>query len=127
MGVTYFFEFLGFILSWIYGNELVENYLVVNNIINALQGVFIFMVLICKRTILEKLVSQCQGSKFFQCLKSSAISRQSNELKTSEVRANSKMDTNRPEDVMILSCISGKPSTASIMSNSTSVTNISTL
>ena len=127
MGVTYFFEFLGFVLSWIYGNELVENYLVVNNIINALQGVFIFMVLIFKRTILKKLVSQCQGSKFFQCLKSSTKLRQSNELKTSGVRANSKMDTNRPEDVIILSCISGKPSTASIMSNPTSVTNISTI
>ena len=125
MGVTYFFEFLGFILSWIYGNERVENYLVVNNIINALQGVFIFMVLICKRTILKKIVAQCHGNQFFQCLKSFTKSSKSNDLKTSGVTTRSIRDTNGPEEVIVLSCISGKPSTVSIMSNSTSVTYIS--
>ena len=55
MGVTYFFEFVGFILSWLYGTEKVWKYLVFNNIVNALQGVLIFVVLICKRPIWKML------------------------------------------------------------------------
>ena len=54
MGVTYFFEFMGFILSWIYGADAVWKYFVFNNIVNALQGVLIFIVLICKRPVLRQ-------------------------------------------------------------------------
>ena len=63
MGVTYFFEFVGFILSWLYGSEKVWKYLVFNNIVNALQGVLIFVVLICKRPIWNMLSSKAADVK----------------------------------------------------------------
>ena len=63
MGVTYFFEFMGFILSWIYGTDAVWKYFVFNNIVNALQGVLIFIVLICKRSVLRQMKSKWTFSK----------------------------------------------------------------
>ena len=54
MGVTYFFDFAGFILNWIYGKDIVWKYFVFNNIANALQGLLIFTALICKKSMLDK-------------------------------------------------------------------------
>ena len=54
MGVTWFSELFGFILSWIFGREQVWKYFVLNDIINLLQGVLIFIVLICKPSVMGK-------------------------------------------------------------------------
>ena len=126
MGVTYFFEFLGFILSWKYGNETVGKYFIVNNIVNALQGVLIFVVLICKKPILKKLSSQWMIWKNSSVFEKSMKTNQSiNGQRSSYCKNSLKMDSNQPTDIIILSGISGKYSTSSIMSNSAAVTNIS--
>lgn len=54
MGVTWFSELFGFILSWIYGRDAVWKYFVLNDVINLLQGVCIFLVLVCKPSVLGK-------------------------------------------------------------------------
>ena len=54
MGVTWFSELFGFILSWICGRDKVWKYFVLNDIINLLQGVLIFIVLICKPSVIGK-------------------------------------------------------------------------
>ena len=54
MGVTWFSELFGFILSWICGRDKVWKYFVLNDIINLLQGVLIFIVLICKPSVMGK-------------------------------------------------------------------------
>ena len=126
MGVTYFFEFIGFILSWIYGKEHVWMYLVVNNIINALQGVLIFAVLICKRPILHKLSSK--WSSFNETLLSEKMSSlrsvSNNTRNTGRTSVGDKLDLNQPTDVVILCGISGKYSTPSV--ESTTATKVST-
>ena len=126
MGVTYFFEFIGFILSWIYGTEHVWKYLVVNNIINALQGVLIFVVLICKRPILHKLSTKWNSFHPFSLPKkmSSVKSVSNNTRNTERTSVGDKIDFNHPTDVVTLCGISGKYSTTSIVSNSTTVTNV---
>ena len=126
MGVTYFFEFFGFILSWIYGHsERIENYFIANNIVNALQGVFIFVVLICKRPILKKLVNQCMLCKKSLILKPSVTKMNANEPELDHVSNHIDMNPKQSTDVMALSKMTGKYSTSSILSQATSVTNIS--
>ena len=128
MGVTYFFEFIGFILSWIYGKENVWKYLVVNNIINALQGVLIFVVLICKRPILHKLGTKWSSFNAISLSEkmSSVRSMSNNTRNTERTSVGDKIDSNHPTDVVILCGISGKYSTPSFESNSTTTTNVST-
>ena len=126
MGVTYFFEFFGFILSWIYGHsERIENYFIANNIVNALQGVFIFVVLICKRPILKKLVNQCMLCKKSLILKPSVTKMNANEPELDHVSNHIDMNPKQSTDMIALSKMSGKYSTSSIISHATSVTNIS--
>ena len=128
MGVTYFFEFLGFILSWIYGDERVENYFILNNIVNALQGVFIFVVLICKKTIFKKLISKFNDCKSLPAhIDSVKESQQQKELNSGGVGTSSKLYSDQPVDIIILSRIYGKQSTTSIVSNATIVTETSTV
>lgn len=55
MGVTWFSELFGFILSWIYGRNKVWKFFVLNDVINLLQGVFIFIVLVCKSSVFSQL------------------------------------------------------------------------
>ena len=51
-----FFTFsTGFTLSWIYGRDRVWRYFVFNDVINLLQGVFIFFVLVCKPSVLSQI------------------------------------------------------------------------
>ena len=57
---TYIYTFLalfpiGFTLSWIYGRDRVWRYFVFNDVINLLQGVFIFFVLVCKPSVLSQI------------------------------------------------------------------------
>ena len=126
MGVTYFFEFIGFILSWKYGNETVGKYFIVNNIVNALQGVLIFVVLICKKSILKKMSSQWKNWKKSFVFKKSTKTEQSMINQRSSREKNSlNTGSNHPTDIIILAGISGKYSTSSIMSSSTTVTNLS--
>ena len=46
---------IGFTLSWIYGRDRVWKYFVFNDVINLLQGVFIFFVLVCKPSVLSQI------------------------------------------------------------------------
>jgi len=55
MGITHFSELIGFTLSWIYGRDRVWRYFVFNDVINLLQGVFIFFVLVCKPSVLSQI------------------------------------------------------------------------
>ena len=55
MGITWFSELFGFIMSWIYGRDQVWKYFVFNDIVNLSQGVFIFIILICKSSVLHHL------------------------------------------------------------------------
>ena len=126
MGVTYFFEFFGFILSWIYGHsERIESYFIANNIVNALQGVFIFVVLICKKPILKKLITQCTLCKKSVILKPSKTKLNANEPELDHVSKHVDMNPKQSTDMIALSKMSGKYSTSSILSHATSVTNIS--
>ena len=128
MGVTYFFEFIGFMLSWIYGKEHVWKYLVVNNIINALQGVLIFVVLICKRPVLHKLSTKWSSFNAISLSEKipSVRSISGSTRNTERTSVGDKIDFNHPTDVVILCGISGKYSTPSFESNSTTPNNIPT-
>lgn len=55
MGITHFSELIGFTLSWIYGRDQVWKYFVFNDMINLLQGVLIFIVLVCKPSVLSQI------------------------------------------------------------------------
>ena len=127
MGVTYFFEFVGFILSWLYGTEKVWKYLVFNNIVNALQGVLIFVVLICKRPIWKMLSSKAADVKSV-LVHTNVFShpRLNDEVSPpNSIRATT--ESNHPTDVVMLYGISGKYSTSSMVSTSTTTTEISNI
>ena len=127
MGVTYFFEFVGFILSWLYGTEKVWKYLVFNNIVNALQGVLIFVVLICKRPICKMLSSKAADVKSVLVHKNvfSHPSLNDEVRPPNSIRATT--ESNHPTDVVMLYGISGKYSTSSMVSTSTTTTEISNI
>jgi G protein-coupled receptor Mth (Methuselah protein) len=55
MGITWFFEILSFMLEWKWDNEKPKVIFYFNDCINLLQGVLLFVVLICKSKILKKL------------------------------------------------------------------------
>ena len=65
MGLTWFSELFGFLLSWVYGRENVWKYFVLNDIINLLQGVLIFIALICKPTVLGRCIPENWKSLHF--------------------------------------------------------------
>ena len=128
MGVTYFFEFVGFILSWLYGSEKVWKYLVFNNIVNALQGVLIFVVLICKRPIWKMLSSKAADVKSVLLSKRVFVRPgfSNNEVSPpNSIRTTT--ESNHPTDVVMLYGISGKYSTSSMVSTSTTTTEISNI
>ena len=125
MGVTYFFEFIGFILTWIYGEHVVWKYFVFNNIVNALQGFLIFAVLICKRPILRRLSSQ--WSYFKTISLSEKISFKKNSSASQNFDRTSigfKLDSNHSTDVIFLCGIAGKYSTSSAISISSATTDV---
>ena len=55
MGITWFFEILSFMAEWQWDPEKAKVVSYFNDCINLLQGVLLFVVLICKRPILDKL------------------------------------------------------------------------
>ena len=63
MGITWFSELFGFALSWVYGRDRVWKYFVFNDIINLSQGVLIFIVLICKPSVLNKILPKMPKKK----------------------------------------------------------------
>ena len=127
MGVTYFFEFVGFTLSWIYGKDKVWKYLVVNNIVNALQGVLIFAVLICKRSILQKMSNRWVNLKRISLSEKVSLRPHSKTSKRSNNSSDGdiKIGSSNPTDVIILCGVSGKYSTSSMLSTATTATNVS--
>ena len=126
MGVTYFFEFIGFILSWIYGTDVVWKFGTLLNIINALQGVLIFAVLICKRPILHRLNSQWINFKTSSLSERISFrTHSSSSHRFDHTSAGIKIDSHHPTDVIYLCGIAGKYSTSSTISNSSVTTNVS--
>ena len=63
MGMTWFSELFGFALSWSIGRDKVWKYFVFNDMINLLQGVLIFIVLICKPSVLNKILPKMPKKK----------------------------------------------------------------
>jgi hypothetical protein len=55
MGITWFFEFFSFLADWLWDPRQTQIISYINDCINLLQGVFIFILLICKKSILRKL------------------------------------------------------------------------
>ena len=55
MGVTWLSEFVNFVSGWIFGEDNIWKYVFFNDIINLSQGILIFLVLVCKKTVYAKL------------------------------------------------------------------------
>ncbi len=61
MGVTWMSEFVLFLCSWIFGKDAVWKYFVVNDVLNLSQGILIFIVLVCKRSVILRIKERLCG------------------------------------------------------------------
>ena len=55
MGINWFFEFLSFLAEWLWDHDMAMKISYFSDMVNLLQGLLIFIVLICKPSVLKKL------------------------------------------------------------------------
>jgi hypothetical protein len=85
MGINWFFEFLSFLADWLWDEDIALNISYFSDMVNLLQGLLIFVLLILKPNIIKKL-----KEKFFKRSVISPTSDRIGETRSTNISGNNK-------------------------------------